>query len=158
MVERTVLPRAAASLRWTAAGRGRYKRTVPRATAGLQRVEKWCRLVGTGRSGRIRSECTLSSFKARFGRTPQSSVAVGFEQCWVGAFLSDSFEQCPRATGLCGVCAEKPAFLSTPQSSRSSCRVGVVRCQGLRLVFLAGTITPFVRSRVQMSLPQLRLS
>ena len=117
---------------------------------------------GHGVATRYHSTMSQRDVRARHHSTIprlfEAQVAMPSLLDTVGAFLSDSFEQCPRATGLCGVCARKPAFLSTPQSPRSSCRTGVLRCQELRLVPLAGTITSFVRSRVQLSLPLLRLS
>ena len=137
---------------------GKGNRRNKQAIAAAMGEKMWCAVSRTEMSRRIEPEWSLSSFRSLARQTALSTVAVGFEPCWPGAFSVDAIEQCRPATGLCGVCARKPAFLSTPQSSRSSCHVGVVRCQGVRLLFLAGTITSFVRSRIQRSLPLLRLS
>ena len=57
---------------------------------------------------------------ARCGRTALSSVAIRFEACWGRAFLLGTSERCRPATGLCGVCARKLAFLGGRRRPRAA--------------------------------------
>ena len=76
----------------------------------------WCAVARTEMSRGIEPGWSLSSFRSLVRQAALSTVAVGFEPCSPGAFSVGASEHCRPATGLCGVCAGRPAFQSAPRA------------------------------------------